>query len=246
MADFVNIFLAIIPTIILCLIVYKMDVVEKEPLKMLFTLFFIGVLITVPVQFLEQIVITNTKIQVTDTLSAFILSFLIIGLIEEGYKFIVLYLGTWKNKNFNQIYDGIVYAVFISLGFATLENIMYVMQNGFETAILRAIISVPAHAFYAISSGYYFGYAKLNNESQNFTKKNVCLILSFLVPIILHGTFDFLIFVDNSSMSWILYGFVSILYILSFIYIKKVSSKNTINNIQLEEGGISNERNFWK
>ncbi len=219
----INIIVAIIPSIILCYYVYENDIVEKEPIKMLFMLFFLGVLITVPASFMEKAVISSTNINENGLLNCFILSFLIVGLIEEGYKFLIVYLGTWKNKNFNHKYDAIVYAVFVSLGFATLENILYIIRSGTEIALLRGVLSVPAHAFYAVASGYYLGLAKKCTLCDLKSKSIMYKILALLVPVLLHGTFDFLLLTNNETLFGIFYCFVACLYIISYTYIKKVS-----------------------
>ena len=76
--------------------------------------------------------------------------FILVGLVEEGSKWIILKSFTWKNKEFNYIYDAIVYAVFVSLGFAALENIIYVLNGGITTAITRTIFSIPGHTFFGV------------------------------------------------------------------------------------------------
>ncbi len=257
--QFLNVVFAIVPAILLCIYIYKMDFIEKEPIPMLLTLFFLGVLVTVPVSFVESNMISLFKINDTDAFSCFILAFFIVALAEEGFKYLILYFGTWKNKNFNHIYDGIVYAVFISLGFAMLENLIYVMRptlssieymsmpsidaikSSTDTALLRALLSVPAHGFYAVASGYYFGLAKLNNSIGFKRKSIILLICSFVVPIILHGLFDFLLLISNNILTWTFYCFVSILYISSYFNIKKISSVEMTSNIQKVKGGNINE-----
>lgn len=227
----INIIVAIIPSIILCYYVYDNDIVEKEPMKMLFMLFFLGVLITVPASFMERAIISSTNLTESGYLNCFILSFLVVALIEEGYKFLILYLGTWKNKNFNHKYDAIVYAVFISLGFATLENILYIIKNGAEIALLRGVLSVPAHAFYAVSSGYYLGLAKKCSLNNLKRKSIMYKAWALLMPVLLHGTFDFLLLTNNDVLFGIFYCFVALLYVVSYLYIKKVSkTKMMIDN----------------
>lgn len=247
----INVILAIIPSILLLLYVYKMDVVEKEPTTMLFILFFLGVLSTVPAAFVEKSLINIFEINPTDYLTSFILSFCIIGAVEEGYKFLILVLGTWKNTHFDHKYDGIVYAVFISLGFATLENILYIHNNGNDVAVLRAIVSVPAHAFYAVASGYYLGHAKEHAHHGNKAKFRLCIFLSILTPIILHGTFDYLLFLDNDIILLVFFAFVALLYMVSYCSIKKVSNtkmikesldeKNTVQENIFEPVNVVNE-----
>ena len=134
-----TILLAILPTVILGYLIYKKDIIEKEPISLLAKLFFVGVILTVPAAFLERFLISVIEMHIEDTLLiAFMLAFFCIALIEEGYKFLFSYLIGYKNKNFNHIYDCIVYCVFLSLGFATLENILYVVEYGKSTAIIRA------------------------------------------------------------------------------------------------------------
>jgi RsiW-degrading membrane proteinase PrsW (M82 family) len=218
-----NVIYAIIPTVILCYYVYKRDVIEKEPFVMLIKLFFLGVLMTVPTYFMERSIISFLKITQDGFFNCFIMAFFIISLIEEGYKYLMLYLGTWNNRNFDYKYDAIVYAVFISLGFATLENILYVYNFGTSAAFLRALISVPAHAFYGIASGYFFGLAKSNSKANNKKSTKYCLILALLVPIVMHGIFDFLLLTENEIMLAVFYAFVAILYSISFFSVEKVS-----------------------
>lgn len=216
-----TIYVAVIPSILLCFYIYRMDVVEKEPMHLLFIMFFIGVLITVPARFFEQLLISSTKLDYTNFKDSFFLAFVVIAIVEEGYKFLVLLASSWKNKEFNYRYDAIVYSVFISLGFATLENILYVQSSGLNVAIWRGIISVPAHAFYAIASGFFLGLAKEKSIEKNQMKKYGYLLLSLLVPILLHGTFDFLLLTENNVLFGIFFSFVAFLYIVSYYAIKK-------------------------
>jgi RsiW-degrading membrane proteinase PrsW (M82 family) len=216
-----SVYLAIIPSILLCLYVYRMDVVEKEPVRLLLVLFFIGVLATVPARFFEQTLMSSIDLKYTNIYDSLVLAFLIIALVEEGYKFLVLIISCWKNKEFNYRYDAIVYSVFISLGFATLENILYVQSSGYNVALWRGVISVPAHAFYAIASGFFLGLAKENSIKHNTNKTIGYIFLSFLVPILLHGVFDFLLLTENDILFGIFFSFVAILYLVSYYEIKK-------------------------
>ena len=243
-----NLFLAVIPSVLLCIYVYKMDSVEKEPTSMLFTLFFCGVLITVPAAYVEKTLIEFTGLSSTSLLNSFLLSFFIIALVEEGYKYLILWIGTWKSKAFDHKYDAIVYAVFISLGFATLENVLYVYENmnqvvevaggiieesqdnALRVAILRALISVPAHAFYAVASGYFLGHAKQFAHHNHKGKVALYVFLSIFIPILLHGTFDFLLLLNNNIFLAIFFSFVALLYMVSYCSIKKVSKTEMIRD----------------
>lgn len=216
--------LAILPSFFLGKYIYNMDIVEKEPKKLLTGLFFAGVGIIIPAVFLETLFSFGDES--TNPLLILINCFLFVALIEEGLKWIVLKAITWKNENFTHIYDAIVYAVFVSLGFATLENILYCTQMGFVVAIVRAIFSVPGHAFFGVFMGYYYGMAKQaeTNKNNSLTKKN--LFLSFIVPVVLHGIFDFCLLVNNIFAVLFYLVFVVLLYVFAFKKIKQFSKIN--------------------
>ena len=127
-------------------------------------------------------------------------AFLVAGTTEEVFKFLALYLLIWKSPSFNEQFDGIVYAVFVSLGFAAVENVMYVLESGYETAAIRAITAVPAHAIFGITMGYYFGIAHRYNEIR---KSHIRKAIG--VPILLHGIYDFILMVE---VTWLLILFV--------------------------------------
>lgn len=227
-----NLLIAIIPSILLCTYVYKKDVIEKEPMIMLIKLFCLGILITIPASFMEKSLLTGLNLKENGLFECFIIAFLVVGLVEEGYKYIITYFGCWHNKNFDHVFDGIVYATFVSLGFAMLENILYVMENGTQTALLRAFISVPAHGFYAVACGYYLGLSKLNYSIGNIKKARLYKFFSIFIPVILHGLFDFLLLTNSNDFIWIFFAFVAILYIVSFFNIRKLSTVQMTSSLQ--------------
>lgn len=216
----VTVVLAVIPALILCLYIYRSDTLEKEPMWLLLSLFIFGVISTVPAVFLERLYQTLFPLVEEDLVSIFCYSFIGIALIEEGYKALFTYLIVYRNKNFDHIFDGIVYAVFMSLGFATLENILYLFRYGLELALSRGIVSVPAHAFYAVSFGFFLGKAKQSSVHGKKGKAFGFLTLSILVPITLHGIFDFLLLSNNQMLYTAFLVFVVFLYIISFIQVK--------------------------
>jgi RsiW-degrading membrane proteinase PrsW (M82 family) len=116
-------------------------------------------------------------------------AFIMAALLEEGFKFLVFRQLIWKSKYFDEYYDGILYAAMISLGFASLENIMYVFDYGFNTGITRAVTAIPAHTFFGISMGFYFSRAKFN-----FTNTRFNLFMALFIPVVLHGIYDFILF----------------------------------------------------
>lgn len=231
----INMIIAIIPSVLLCTYVYKRDIIEKEPKVMLLKLFLLGVLITLPAAFMEKSIVSSFDFKTSNVIDNLIMSFAIVALIEEGYKFLITYFSTWNNRNFDHIYDGIVYATFVSLGFASLENILYVLDTGTETALLRAIISVPAHAFYAVACGYFLGLSKFNYSIGNKRLGRLHKFFSFFFPVLLHGIFDFLLLINNSELKWIFFVFVTVLYIISFFNIKRISATEMTSSMQRKE-----------
>jgi len=223
METILTILVAILPTIVLCLFVYHKDILEKEPLGLLMGLFFTGIFSTIPAAFMENIAMLIFDPTNTSFLNIFLISFLGIALIEEGYKALFAYTIGYNNRNFNHIYDGIVYCVFLSLGFATLENVLYVLEYGINTGLLRAIVSVPGHAFFGVAMGYYMGIAKLHDKKNNKEKKNLNLTLSIIMPIVFHGIFDFLLLINNETLMLVFFCFVGLLYVYSYLKIRKLS-----------------------
>jgi RsiW-degrading membrane proteinase PrsW (M82 family) len=179
---------AVAPSAALLYYFYTRDKYEKEPRKMLLKAFLIGGGLVIPVLFVEMV------LNIFDTTEANLLAagytaFVVAGLVEESFKFLFFFLCIWKNRHFNEMYDGIVYAVFISLGFATVENLAYVLATGFSTAIVRSLTAVPAHALFAVSMGYYLGIAKFARPQH----KQKYIGLGLITPVLLHGTYDFIL-----------------------------------------------------
>lgn len=238
------IILTIAPTFLLGAYIYNKDIYEKESTKLLTRLFLAGILSTFLTLFISYLMETIFPFFASDTNTylyyslgeLFIYVFVGIALVEEFSKWIFVKKIAWKNKEFNYLYDAIVYSVFVSLGFATLENVLYVLTNSTAfTVILRAILAVPSHAFNGVFMGYYLGLAKaydINNQNK-LSKKN--LILSLVIPILSHGIYDYLLYATSvSEMFLILFAiFIIFLYIMAFMCIKKVSkSTYTFNNEQ--------------
>ena len=190
--DTILLTIAVLPVILLMIFIYRQDKYEKEPLGLLALVFFGGML-AIPLDFLV-ISIIGAIIPPNDTVAY--VAFLQAGVPEELSKFIILMLIIWWNKNFNEYMDGIVYATFLGLGFALVENIGYVFDGevgGFGTAFMRAMLSVPGHFLFAVIMGYFLSLAKFNPKS-----KILYLFLSFAVAALAHGLFDWLLMVGSS------------------------------------------------
>lgn len=201
--------ISVLPVIVILLYLYFRDKYEKEPLGLLLRAFAGGVFSAIVT--LLVLALFNVNYLPTYNLisNALFKSFLLAAIPEELFKFLFLYWIIWKNRNFNEYFDGIVYAVFVSLGFACLENVFYVTQHGVEVGIMRALLSVPAHALFGVIMGYYLSFARFTD-----TNTFVNLSKSVLYAILAHGIYDFLIFwyADSAGESSLL----SLLLIVAF------------------------------
>ena len=194
--------LAILPALVICYAIYRIDKFDKESHWQLIICFVLGMLVTYPAMKLEEIGQNYGLEESTSLLPLLILSYIVVGLSEELTKFLALMFYAYPQKEFNEPLDGIVYAVMIAMGFATLENILYADQYGYQTTIVRAFTAVPAHAVFAVIMGYYVGLAKFN-KSKRFS----LIAIGLLIPILIHGTYDF--FILQEYYDWLM-GFATI------------------------------------
>ncbi|MEO9569702.1 MAG: PrsW family glutamic-type intramembrane protease [Polaribacter sp.] len=219
-----NLFLlAISPAFIVIIYIYFKDKFEKEPIGFLLKSFFLGaivsILITTVLGYFAAIIIPLTD--KTSVIQQFLKAFIVVALVEEFSKYVIVRYYAQRNKEFNEPFDGIVYAVIVSMGFATLENVLYVFQYGVSTGITRAFTAVPAHATFAILMGYFMGKAK-------FSKNRIALNLSGLfLATLFHGAYDFFLFINFiSGISIGAFIFLIIGVILSRKAIKKHQNRS--------------------
>ena len=212
--------LSIAPGLAILIAIYFSDKYEKEPFKLLLTSFMMGVVALIPAIILE--LLFGFLDQPTNVLFIFIYAVWVVGLSEEGSKFFFLRTVPYTRSAFNEPFDGIVYAVMISMGFATVENIMYVVDGGFGVGLMRMITAVPLHAVCGIIMGYYVGMAK-------FDAKNSRKLLStgLLLATVIHGLYDFFLFQKMQEI-FMLFSFV-VLIIAVFFSVKaiKIQRKNS-------------------
>lgn len=197
--------LSLAPVFILLAYVYFRDKYEKEPIGLIVRGLVAGAFIILPVALVEKGLILLFP-SLTTLSNAFFQGYVVAGATEELFKFAAVYLLFWRNQNFNEKFDGIVYAVAVSLGFAAIENIMYVYRGSMEVGIGRAFTAVPAHTLFGVIMGYYLGLAKFVPE----LKTNL-LWKAILFPWFFHGTYDFLIL---SGKPLLMVGFIPLLFFL--------------------------------
>lgn len=215
------------PVIFLMIYIYTKDQFQKEPFKQLMKAFLGGILAG-----LADVLILN--ILGIDKLhpfpgahgQAFFQAFFLAGIPEELFKLLFLYLFIWRSRYFDEYYDGIEYAAFVGLGFAGLENIMYVWQGGLGVAVSRALFAVPAHFFFAIIMGYFFAFAKFMPH-----KKKIYLFLAFLCPAFLHGIYDFILMYANliQNTDTVIAALLNFGFFIFFIFIWKLANQRIKN-----------------
>jgi RsiW-degrading membrane proteinase PrsW (M82 family) len=205
------------PVFIILFYIYFRDKYEKEPLGMLVKALLGGIVIILPVIFVEQGLSALSPFS-GKVGSAAWHAFVVAASTEEVFKYLALYLLIWKSPSFNEKFDGIVYAVFVSLGFAAVENVMYVMEGGLQTAAIRALTAVPAHAIFGVTMGYYLGIAHMYKELR---KKY--LLRAIAMPVLLHGIYDFILMVDVGWLLLLFIPFVVFLYIMGMKKMKVLS-----------------------
>lgn len=221
--------LGLVPSIVLFIIVWRGDKIEKEPPKLLIKLFLLGLLTTFSALVIE-VVSSDYIFGFLDHESLFYIfidNFILTAMVEEGGKYFVLKKFTWKHPAFDHTFDAVVYAVVVSLGFATLENLLYLIDESYFLAIVRGVLAVPGHVIYAVYMGYYYGLAKYSDAigAQQYTKPN--LLKAFFVPVLLHGFYDFCLSTDNGFFILIFFVFEIVLTIFVIRKFRRISKADT-------------------
>lgn len=182
--------ISILPVVILLGYIYLKDKNEREPLGLLLKAFFSGTMVAFVI-LLWSTIADAIGIHLTAFAdnSAVLKSFFQAAIPEEGLKLLFLYWLIWKNKEFNEHFDGIVYAVFVSMGFACVENILYVYSGGFGTGVVRALLAVPGHFLFAVIMGYFFSRARFTPMH-----RGRLMAMAFICPVLAHGLYDTLCF----------------------------------------------------
>jgi len=223
--------MTIAPIFVIILYINIKDKYESEPKKLLFISFLLGAIISV--------VITTLLYSVFDIVvplpnhysiwQQFVKAFFVIGFSEELSKYVIVRYYAQRQKEFNEPFDGIVYAVMVSMGFAATENIFYVLEGGYQVAVIRAVTAVPAHATFGILMGYFMGKAKFSNSRAKLNS------IGLLLAILFHGAYDFFLFIDfipGISIGAFISLFIGILLSRKAIKAHQKSSKFRTKNEQ--------------
>ncbi|QJC51840.1 intramembrane metalloprotease PrsW [Paenibacillus albicereus] len=219
---------AIAPGVALLTYLYLKDRYDSEPIHLVLKLFLTGMLIVVPIMVIQR------GIELFLGSHPLLFSFGLSGGVEEVVKWFVLYHIIYNHTEFDEPYDGIVYAASISLGFATIENILYAVYfpSTFTTLMLRALLPVSGHALFGIMMGYYFGKAKFAPRRS----ARRLLAVSLLLPVGLHGLYDWIITSEISEIAWGIVPFMAFLWIWGLVKIGRANARSPFRIVGREEG----------
>ena len=190
--------LALAPGIAIGIYIYLKDKHEREPLSLLMISFLYGVLSTAVTLFISVPLDYIVSINEQSVVQQFGNAFFKVAFVEEFSKFIFIRFILYRNKNFNEPFDGIVYACMVGMGFATLENIVYVFQYGAPTGFIRMFTAVPAHATFAVLMGYFLGKAKFTHRKEIYYS-----VVALLVATAFHGAYDYFWFIAYVPGIWV-------------------------------------------
>lgn len=188
--------LAFLPGVAMLFFFYLRDKYKKEPFGPILLAFLLGAIVTFPASATSSLLqrLTGWFTPPTTILKIFLGAFLIAGLVEESWKFFVVRFYCYHRPEFDEPYDGILYSTAVALGFATIENILYIFHSSpigaLRIGIMRALLAVPSHAFYGVLMGYFLGEAKF---ARTETEANLLGILGLLLAIVAHGLYDFVV-----------------------------------------------------
>ena len=217
---------AVLPAIILLCYVYRQDTIEKEPPFLLFTLFLFGVLSAICASVLEGILqqLLAWLVEPGTVLYTVLLAFFVVAMVEEGVKLLFLKLRTWEHPAFNYRFDGIVYAVFVSLGFAAYENILYVFQYGLSVALPRALLAIPGHMSFAVFMGVFYGRAKLCEGRGRDAACRQNLFRGYLTAVFLLGFYDACAMTGGGTAAAVFAVFILLMYFSVYRTLRRESA----------------------
>ena len=217
---------AIVPAIVLLVYVYSKDKVEPEPLTLIASLLGGGILAALVSIVLETIVqrLLPAFISPDNPYYKIFFAFIAVAVIEEGTKLFFLYRRTWRDPNFNYSFDGIVYAVSVSLGFAAFENLGYVFNYGLTVAPTRALLAIPGHMSFAVFMGALYGRAKFADDMGHPAAAKALIILAYISAVFFHGVYDSCAMINTQSSMMVFIIFVIAMFIAAFCLIRRESS----------------------
>jgi RsiW-degrading membrane proteinase PrsW (M82 family) len=221
--------IALAPGIFLVWYFYHRDSYEPEPKLKIIKIFFLGALMVIPAALIEMLLAKITGVSTQGLVHIFIISFVIIAPVEELLKYFAVRKWVYNSLEFDEAMDGIVYTVAASLGFATAENVLYVLPLGIGTGIIRAFLAIPGHALFGALMGSYIGRAKFNP-----VKETKLITTGVGLAVFCHGLYDFLA-LTRSAFSSMVILLLGILLLWTRIQLKKAHKESRLRVTQPEE-----------
>ncbi|MFJ7678113.1 glutamic-type intramembrane protease PrsW [Peribacillus sp. NPDC097198] len=212
---------AIAPGLALLSYFYLKDQYDTEPISVVIKIFLFGVFLVLPIMFIQYVLETEHILD-TNLANAFLWA----ALLEEFFKWFILIYVIYQHIAFDEPYDGIVYGAGVSLGFATMENILYLLANGVEHAFSRAILPVSSHALFGVIMGYYLGKAKFSADNNR-----LYVFLALIIPILLHGIYDYILI---SQKFWV-HLIMPFMVYLWWLGMKKVKKARLLSKFHAEK-----------
>jgi len=221
--------LALAPAIILMMYVYFRDKYEKEPVKLILKGILLGAIVIFPVGLVENYLM-GFGAGLPKIPKAAYDGFIVAGFTEESFKYFMVFILIWRNRNFNEKFDGIVYAVSVALGFAAIENLFYVFSNNsMQVGILRAFTAVPGHTIFGIVMGFYLGLARFSEKD-----RGKWLLRAFIVPFLLHGVYDFLIMSGHPVLLLAFIPFLVYMYRVGLRRMRELNQQSVFNPVNID------------
>ncbi|MEI5907166.1 glutamic-type intramembrane protease PrsW [Bacillus spongiae] len=212
--------------------IYLKDQYSQEPIQSVFRTFMYGALLTFPIMFIQHIL--RAEGIVSSPLGE---AFFSAALLEEFFKWFVLFFIVVQSVKFDDPYDGIVYGASVSLGFASVENILYLFNYGVSYAFGRALLPVSSHALLGVIMGYYIG-----KNLHSTPSRKIWVIFSLFIPIILHGTYDFILV--SNFLEWE-YMMVPFMLFLWWLGMRKVKIAHLLTN-KKEQYPVKKDSSFYQ
>ena len=218
---------AVLPPLYLVFQIYKMDSVEKEPPGLLLKLLVGGGVMVFPAAMIENVFsFLHSSPALSWWAAAFIENFIVVALTEELCKFLALKFLTWKNPDFNYTFDGIVYAVVVSLGFALVENVMYTALFGMQVALIRAFTAIVAHAVFGVMMGSCYGKSRSEAVQGNNASASSLQARGVIMAVILHGAYDFTASQDTGLFTLGFFLIVVAMYVVTYRRVGKARAND--------------------
>ncbi|MEY4628705.1 MAG: hypothetical protein RLZZ595_1031 [Bacteroidota bacterium] len=232
--------LAIAPGVAISAYIIFKDEYNREPRKHLVISFLLGILSIFPAMLLEfPLTLLENKAFIQTAIGNATKAYLMVALPEELCKYFMLKRYAYRQPEYDEPFDGIVYAVMVGMGFATAENIIYVYQYGVATGIVRMFLAVPAHATFAIIMGYFMGKARFSPDRETFL-----LAAGLFWSVVFHGSYDFFLFLKDTQHTDNEFSLLMLLGALISLITGIVLSKKAIQ-VHLHKSASTFTTNNW-